>query len=233
MTHNPQEDKPLKIVAKDDILTDILTLAVVIIVIGTTLAFVAPNFMSDPEIITDTTPTGEYQKPIAVEFSPVREPTEIESLINDLILHNPARKAQYAHHPDKVDEVHVCANMAVDQAEWIIGNYDYDVGIVMLWNKYLGDNHVQTWVDVNDTRYVIDSTSNYYWNVEKHESQWGSKYKIQYTTVKKGLELEKANNEMLNNKDEPILDGEGRCGSGGTNYNGGPGVIPEVYNKDV
>jgi hypothetical protein len=51
--------------------------------------------------------------------------------------------------------------------------------------------------------------------------------------VKKGLELEKANNEMLNNKDEPILDGEGRCGSGGTNYNGGPGVIPEVYNKDV
>lgn len=203
MTHNPQEDKVLKIIPKDDILTDLLTLAIAIVVIGVILVFVVPGLIpeSEHEIMTDTTLTNEYQDPIVIEFSSPREPTEIESLIADLILHNPARKAQYAHHPDKVDEVHVCANMAVEQAEWIIGNYDYDVGIVMLWNKYIGDSHVQTWVDVNDTRYVIDSTSNYYWNVEKHESQWGSKYKIQYTTVKKGLELEKANNEMLNNKD--------------------------------
>ena len=192
------KDKPLKIVAKDDILTDILTLAIVITMVGATLIYVAPGFIPEPEVTSDT--VSGYQEPTG--FSPVREHTEIEILINDIILHNPARKAQYARNPDSVDDVHVCANMAVDQAGWIIENYDYNVGIVILHNKHLGDNHMQTWVDVNETRYVIDSTSNYYWNVEKHESQWGHKYKIQYTTLKKGQEIEKENNEWLNNKNE-------------------------------
>ena len=197
------KNKPLKIVPKDDILSDILTLVVVIVVVAATLIFVTPNFTSEP--ITDVTPTGEYREPTTEKFHPVREPTEIESLINDLMLHNPADKTRYAHHPDAVDEVHVCVNMAIEQAEWIIENYDYDVGIVILHNRYAGDNHAQTWVDVNGTRYVIDSTSNYYWTEEGHVSQWKAQYGIQYTNLEKGRELEKANNEMLNNKNEPQL----------------------------
>ena len=195
------EDKPLNLAPKDNILTDILMLVVILGIIGAICVFVVPGLISESEleIVPDvTTPTGE---PITVKFTPVREPTEIESLINDLMLYNPARKAQYAHNPDNVDDVHVCVNMAVEQAEWIIENHDYEVGIVILWNKYLGDNHAQTWDDVNETRYVIDSTSNYYWTEAKHANHWDDKYKIQYTTIEKGLELEKASNEMLNNKD--------------------------------
>lgn len=178
------------------ILINVLTLAIFITVIGAIYIAIVPGF-TEKEVIEN------YEQDIeTVEFSVPREPTEIESLINNLILNNPANKGQYKIHPDKIDEVHVCMNMAVEQTEWISENYGYETGIVMLWNKYLGDNHAQTWVDINETRYVIDSTSNYYWTVDKHAVHWGDRYKTQFTNVKKGLELEKENNEWLNNKDK-------------------------------
>lgn len=207
MTNN--NDEILDLTPEDHILTDLLTLATILIVIGAICVYIVPGIteLGNNIIPTRHTPiressdTSVMNDSLIIEFPDTPKPTEIESLISELTWANPADKAQYAYHPDKADEVHVCANMAVEQAEWILENYDYDVGIVMLHNRYLGDNHMQTWVDVNGTRYVIDSTSNYYWDEEGHVSQWKARYGIQYTNLEKGLEHVKENNEMINDKD--------------------------------
>ena len=196
------EDVILDLTPKDRILTDLITLTIILAIIGIVCIFVIPILPEFTKNSDNTVmDTSVIQEPVIVEFTPVREPTEIESLINDIMLYSPAGKTRYAHNPDSVKDVHISINKAIDQAEWIIGNYNYETGIVMMWNKYIGDDHAQTWVDVNGTRYVIDSTSNYYWTVEKHADHWSSKYKIQYTTVQKGLQFEKESNENLNNKD--------------------------------
>ena len=189
-------------------LANILTVVILITVVGAVFIYMAPGINDGiKEIIIKHTPGNDEPEIIDIEFRPPktsytpRERNEIENLMNDIMLENPARKAQYARSPNKIEDVHVSLNMAIDQAEWIRENYDYNVGIVMLWRGYLGTNLAQTWVDVNGTRYVIDSTSNYYWTVDEHESQWHHDYKIQYTTIKKGLEHEKENNEYLNQKD--------------------------------
>ena len=188
----PQSDKP----RTDDKKTfaSVLIFGIIVIVAVLGLAFL-PS-----QTTVDTIPESPEYQPPEREFSPPREPTEIENLINAITLNNPANKSRYLSNPDLPNEVHVCMNMAVDQAIWVRDNYDYDVGIVMLWNKHLGDNHAQTWVNVTGTMYVIDSTSSYYWNVENHARHW-SDYKIQFTSIEKGLEHEKENNEILNNKD--------------------------------
>ena len=170
-----------------------ITTLLTVLIIGATMSGCISEDITPIENTEETT--------IIIKYSAPREPTEIESLINDLMLYTPAGKTRYNHNPNKTEDVHISINKAIDQAEWIIGNYNYETGIVMMWNKYIGDDHAQTWVDVNGTRYVIDSTSNYYWTVEKHADHWSSKYKIQYTTVQKGLQFEKESNENLNNKD--------------------------------
>jgi hypothetical protein len=173
---------------------------IAIAVISATYIFVVPGFVTSETISTSIIESTTVEP--TPKFSPVREPTEIESLINDIMLHNAGNKGAYSHNPDKTNDVHVCMNMAVDQAIWISENYEYNVGIVLLHRRTLGDNHVQTSVVVNGTQYVIDSTSHYYWTADEHVSQWSGIYGIQYTTVEKGIELEKENNEMLNNKNE-------------------------------
>ena len=180
-------------------------LGVIVLTIITAVVFTALTTYNEQKIVltANDTVTGEaYSKMVILEVTTEpRDPTEIEALINDITLNNPAEKARYNIHPDDPADVNVCMNMAVAQTVWISDNYHYDTGIVMLWNKYLGDNHAQTWVDINGTRYIIDSTSNYYWDAEDHDRYCGDRYKIQFTSIKKGLELEKENNERLNNKD--------------------------------
>ena len=183
-------------------LNNVLTIAIAITVISATYLFIAPGLTLAGDLDIDTTDTIVEPTP---RFAPAREQTEIESLVNDVMCKNPANKGTYSHNPDKVSDVHVCINMAVDQAIWITENYEYDVGIVLLHRKTAGDNHAQTWVIVDDVQYVIDSTSNYYWTVDRHVDYWGTTYKIQYTTIKKGQEIEKENNEWLNNKNEPQI----------------------------
>lgn len=191
----------------EKLLTNIFTLLIVITIVSAMYVYGAPELGEDKITIAnipyyDDRDAGDDPIILNLTLKPSGGRTDsITELMESIKKEDIADKGSYTYSPDSVDDVHVCMNMAVDQAVWINETYGYETGIVMLRYKYIGDYHARTWVIINGTMYIIESTSHQYWQVDNHESVWGDDYKIEFVSVKKGLEFEKENNEWLNNKD--------------------------------
>lgn len=125
-------------------------------------------------------------------YLPPNDP--IDNILNDIINNDVANKDHYSHNGGAKD-VHVCGNMACEQAEWIEANYEYDVGITLLWSKFGNVGHAQTWVIIDDERYILESVHNEYWNESVHKDKFGDEYKICFNTIKKGKEHTKSSSE--------------------------------------
>jgi hypothetical protein len=177
----------------------------VIVLIGATYLFIEPGFTKENMTIAEIPVYHtEDDEPVVFDimFEPFdRCPDSVTELMKNIKKEDVASKESYIYSPDGVDNVHVCINMAVDQAMWINETYDYTTGVVMLRYKYLGDDHAQTWVTIDGTIYIIESISNKWWTVVDHENAWSDDHKIEFVSLKKGLEFEKENNEWVNNKD--------------------------------
>lgn len=119
----------------------------------------------------------------------------IDILQNDLIINNIADKESY-NMVGNAKDVHICGNMAVEQSEYIITKYDYSSGICLLWCKYNGESHAQTWVDIDEERFILESTSHMYWNQLEHQKVFGDRYKICFSSLKKGKEMAKQSSEF-------------------------------------
>ena len=131
---------------------------------------------------------------IATMSIPTPELKSIDILMQDIIDNNIGNKQHYSMEGSAKD-VHVCGNMAVEQCMHIQSNYKYETGITLLWCKYNGDSHAQTWVIIDTERYVIESTSDCYWSEEDHKNEFGSDYKICFVTLSKGKEHVKSASE--------------------------------------
>jgi len=125
--------------------------------------------------------------------TPKFEPVEI--LLNDVIKNNVANKSHYTMVGGAKD-VHVCGNMACEQAEWIKDNYGYETGVVILWAKHQEIGHGQTWVVIDDERYVFESTNDAFWTEYNHNEQFSESYKICFVSTKKGREYTKESAEF-------------------------------------
>lgn len=126
--------------------------------------------------------------------TPKFEPVEI--LLNDIIENNVTNKSHYTMIGGSKD-VHVCGNMACEQAEWIADNYGYETGIVILWAKHQGESHAQTWVMIDDDQYIFESTFDTYWSESDHRNRFGGSNKICFVSIKKGREHVKATAEYI------------------------------------
>jgi hypothetical protein len=141
-----------------------------------------------------------WKKEVRQMDPPISTPTPeldpIDILFNRIVENTIANKSHYSKIGGSED-VHVCGNMACEQAEWIKDNYGYDVGIVILWSKCGDVGHEQTWVVIDNERYVIESTSNKYWTEPEHKDQFGELYKICFVSIQKGREHVKATAEYI------------------------------------
>ena len=126
---------------------------------------------------------------VEVVYEPELDPVDL--LLKQIIEEDVGNKGHYSMVGTSKD-VDICGNKACEQAEWIADNYGYDVGIVILWSKYQGSSHAQTWVVIDNERYIFESTDDDYWTEEEHQNEFGEQYKICFHTVKKGLEHTKA-----------------------------------------
>ena len=130
---------------------------------------------------------------------PTPRPTDrlmpVDILLNDLIANDVADKDNYTKAGGAKD-VHICGNMAVEQANWIEDEYGYEVGVVLMWYKFLGDGHASTWVIIDDERYIIESTSHTWWTEAEHKAMFGELYKIRFVPTKKGAEHAKLSAEL-------------------------------------
>ena len=146
------------------------------------------------------TPTPTLTPTPTPTFTPIPTPTlaKIDLLFNDIIENNIANKNHYSIVGGSKD-VHICGNMACEQAEWIRDNdnYEYGVGVVALWNKCIGDNHAQTWVVIDNERYIIESISNRYWTEADHRAEFKNRYKITFVSISKGREHTKSSAEII------------------------------------
>lgn len=147
-------------------------------------------------------PTDEYIFVEQTSRIPVATPTPeatiilipIELLLNDIIINDPANKDFYSLDGGSID-VHVCGKMACEQCEYIKTNYEYKTGITLLWHKYGGISHAQTWVIIDDNRYILESTYDYYWIEKDHYNKFNNEYKIKFVTLSKGKEMVKESDE--------------------------------------
>lgn len=271
MTHNPQEDKVLKIIPKDDILTDILMLAITIVVIGAILVFVAPDFtetnngaipvIHTPLYGSNDTLVVNTSDSIVITFAP-KTPMplpipktigecspEAISLMNNFIANDVGNKSdgyQYS-------GIHIALLMC----EYIQANYEYTTGTVCLWynsNGYI--DHAQTWVEINNEKYIIETLfntkDNRIYNVSEHKRIWDDRYKIQFTSLEKGYEHHKKYVEgglsrepqyrlrrIANEEHDVVTISQLSVYPGGkynhirTNYDDNPGIYLEVHNDVV
>jgi len=197
----------MTIEAKETVLTNVLTAVIILVVIATIVfTVVSPDIRTVYNIISSDSVINESEYSThSIEIVSVTQEdgiSEIELLVQEIEQKNVGDKSNYVMYPDKTEDAHVCINMAIEQAEWIVNNRNYDVEIALLYNKHIGDNHVQTAVTIDGLTYVIDSVSDRYWDIDAHSDNFGENYKICLVSIKKGKELEKENNERINNKDE-------------------------------
>ena len=185
-------------------LKTILTLTVTILI----LTLIAGCLTEDPEPYVYVEQSAEI--PVAtltpkVTVIPAITPTSvsttiiitpIEFLINDIIQNDPANKGYYNLIGNR-SEMHTSGNMACEQAQYIIDNYNYSSGIVVLAETQGNSGFAQTWVIINNTTYIIDSRTNQYWIEEDHNVEFDSTYKINHIPLKKGIELIKSSNDYF------------------------------------
>jgi hypothetical protein len=129
--------------------------------------------------------------PISIS-TPELDPIDI--LLHNIVENNVANKSYYSMLGGSKD-VHICGNMACEQSEWIADNYGYETGVVILWGKHQEVGHGQTWVVIDNERYVIESTNNKYWSESDHKDQFGKLFKICFVSIQKGREHTKATAE--------------------------------------
>jgi hypothetical protein len=128
-------------------------------------------------------------------LDPEPETKPVDILLADIIKNDVANKSYYNKIGGSKD-VHICGNMACEQAEWIADNYGYETGVVLLWNSGQDASHAQTWVMIDDDRYIFESTTyNAYWNESDHKDQFGGSNQIRFVPLKKGREHAKAASE--------------------------------------
>lgn len=118
----------------------------------------------------------------------------VDMLFADIIRNGVASKSYYTKIGGSKD-VHICGNMACEQAEWIADNYGYETGVVLLWNNGQDESHAQTWVMIDDERYIFESTNNMYWGESDHKKHFGGSNQIRFVPTKKGREHAKASAE--------------------------------------
>jgi hypothetical protein len=144
------------------------------------------NRVNKPVINETMSPTAPTATP---EPKPETKPVDI--LLADIIKNDVASKSYYTKIGGSKD-VHICGNMACEQAEWIAHNYGYETGAVLLWSDEQDESHMQTWVMINDERYIFESTNNMYWGEPDHKDRFGGSNCIRFVPIKKGREHTKA-----------------------------------------
>lgn len=188
----------------EDKLGIVLLMSIIVTIIGAIGIFIAPE-ITDERITVGDIPVYHASesdpKVFDITFKSTgvdKHPENITEIIDMIEKYDITNKYLYVEYPDRIDDGHVNMNMAVDQTVWLNETYDYNTGIVILWYKYYGNHRAHTWIDINNTIYIIDSTTNQWWLVDDHKNIWDNKYKIQYTTTLKGTELGKENSELTN-----------------------------------
>lgn len=159
----------------EKLLTNTLTLLIVITIVSATYVYGAPELGEDKIMIANIPYYDDHDigaDPIILNLTfkpPDGRPDSITKLMESITKlmesikkEGTADRGSYTYSPDSVDDVHVCMNMAVDQAAWINETYGYETGIVILRYKYIGDYHARTWVIINGTMCIIESTSHQY-----------------------------------------------------------------------
>lgn len=114
----------------------------------------------------------------------------IQAVVDDLIDSKVCDKSAYAIYTDRGTDVYVCIHMAIQQAEYL-NSKGYDAGVVIIYNKYDGNDHAQTWVIIDSKRYILESIDNRYWTEEDHSIKFSHDYKIQFISIQKGKEYAK------------------------------------------
>lgn len=206
-TNNAQDDKLIKILAKDRILTDVLTLAVILTVIGAICVFVVPEIMemNNDNVVIPVIHTPLYESSdvpvvgvndtIIISFEPKAHENNSPKtiLVNDIILNNIGDRLHYVpkHIAETPGDIHVGIHIAIKMCEYIQNNYKYNTGVVILWSESGKFDHAQVWVEINNTTYIIETlynVDNIVYTVNDHEVIWDDQYKIRFVTLKKGYE---------------------------------------------
>ena len=129
-----------------------------------------PASTSTPELIVVSTPIPKIINPI------------------ENIIKNNLPKHDYKIDTKLGSEIYVCSHFGCDMAENLI-NAGYDAGVVIDHNAL----HALTWINLNGTRYVIESQNEMYWVSDEYEP----KHNINYVSLSKGKEFAKSSSEGL------------------------------------
>jgi len=128
---------------------------------------------------------------------PIEAPEAIDLIMADISQNNIANKSEYSIHTQYGSDIYVCSHIACRQSEYLVEK-GYNAGVVILWAKHLGtDHHAQSWVEIDNETYVIESISNIYWQKWAHKTVFDWDYKIRFVSLEKGWEHAKVSSETL------------------------------------
>lgn len=149
----------------------------------------------DIEIVETVTPLP-IKIPIRMNCTIAIEKQPIELLMEEIVTNDVCNKSAYAIDTERGSDVYCCIHLACEQAEYLKSK-GYDAGVIIIWNKHAGMSHAQTWMIIDNERYILESVYDRFWTEEDHRDEFSNRYKICFMSIQKGREWAKVSSEVL------------------------------------
>ena len=150
------------------------------------------NVTSTPWQVITPTPIPVREIVTTTEPEPLPE-TKPEILFRSLIDNNVANISDDTS-MIVLNNFSLCSSMAIEQAEWIRTNTEYDAGITIMWEEdhkkweWAWISLIHTWVIIDDDLYVYDSVERNFWTEEDHAFSFDRAATIQHVSISKAKE---------------------------------------------